>query len=166
VNDKKNVGHFNLFVHNCADFSHVALDMYFPGAIHRNFLADAGITTPKQVARALVSYGHKHPELKMTAFVIPQVLGKMPRSHAVDGVAESLIKSKKYIIPLVVLNPEVSGGIVVVYLVDGRLKMPKDATVFQIDDAEVTDAPADSGVPATARTQLPTSIHKTSAPTR
>ncbi len=42
VNDKKNVGHFNLFLHNCADFSRVALDMYFPHAIHRNFIADAG----------------------------------------------------------------------------------------------------------------------------
>ncbi len=52
--------------------------------------------TPKQVARSLVSYGKKNPELNMTAFVIEQVPGNIPRSHPVDGVAESLVKSKKY----------------------------------------------------------------------
>jgi hypothetical protein len=142
VNDTKNVGHFNLFFHNCADFSRVMLDIYFPHAIHRNFIADVGLTTPKQVARSMVKYGRKHPEVKMSAFVIPQVPGDMSRSHGVDGVAESLVKSKKYLIPLVVINPEVTGGIVVVYLADGRLKMPKDARVFAVNDAEVTDAPA------------------------
>ena len=141
VNDTKNVGHFNLFFHNCADFSRVMLDIYFPHAIHRNYIADAGLTTPKQVARSMVKYGRKHPEVKMSAFVIPQVPGEMSRSHGVDGVAESLVKSKKYLIPLVVINPEVTGGIVVVYLADGRLKMPKDARVFAVNDAEVTDAP-------------------------
>jgi len=148
VNDKGNVGHFNLFFHNCADFSRVVLDIYFPHAIHRNFVADGGLMTPKQVARSLVKYGKEHPEVKMTAFVIPQVKGSVPRSHGVDGVAESLVKSKKYLIPLVVLNPEVTGGIVVAYLVDGRLKLPKDARVFQVNEAEVTDASA----PAVAST--------------
>ena len=61
----------------------------------------------------------------MTAFVIPQVPGSIARSHPVDGVAESLVKSKKYILPLVILAPEVAGGVAVAYLVDGRLKLPK-----------------------------------------
>ncbi|MEG9438330.1 hypothetical protein JAO29_19455 [Edaphobacter sp. HDX4] len=141
MNDRKNVGHFNLFFHNCADFSRIALNAYFPHAVHRNFVADAGLTTPKQVARSLVKYGRKHPELRMREFVIPQVRGDMPRSHSVDGVAEALAKSKKYIVPLVVLNPEVSGAIVVAYLMDGRLKMPKNPNVFQVSEADVTDAP-------------------------
>lgn len=166
VNDKKNVGHFNLFFHNCADFSRVALDTYFPHAVHRNFIADAGITTPKQVARALVKYSRKHPELKMTAFTIPQVDGNMPRSHNVDGVSESLVKSKKYLLPLVVLSPEVTGGIVAAYLVDGRSHPPKNATVFQIDDAEVTNAPAVPNAPTGARTSLPASSTGTSTSDR
>jgi hypothetical protein len=99
-NDRRNVGHFNLFFHNCADFSRVVLDTYMPHAVHRNFIADAGLMTPKQVARSLVAYGKKYPQLNMSAFVIPQVAGSMPRSHSVDGVAESLIKSKKYLLPL------------------------------------------------------------------
>jgi hypothetical protein len=155
VNDVKNTGHFNLFFHNCADFSRVALDHYFPHAIHRNYIADAGMTTPKQVADALVKYGRKHPELNMMAFIIPQVNGTLPRSHAVDGVAESLVKSKKYIIPLTVLSPEVSGGLVVAYLVEGRGHPPKGAKVFQINDAEVTDAPTLPDAGSESRTPLP-----------
>jgi hypothetical protein len=137
-NDRHNVGHFNLLFHNCADFSRVVLDIYMPHAIHRNFIADIGLMTPKQVARSLVRYGKKNPELNMRAFVIPQVAGSMPRSHPVDGVAESLVKSKKYLIPLVVLTPEVAGGVTVAYLVDGRMKLPKSTPVFEIGDEEMT----------------------------
>lgn len=141
MNDRRNVGHFNLFFHNCADFSKGALNLFFPDAIHRNFIADAGLTTPKQVGRSLVKYGRRHPELRMSAFVIPQVRGDMPRSHSVDGVAESLAKSKKYILPLAVLNPEISGAIIVAYLADGRLKMPKDVRTFDLGDAQVVYSP-------------------------
>jgi hypothetical protein len=151
-NDRRNVGHFNLLFHNCADFSRVVLDIYLPHAIRRNFIADVGLMTPKQVARSLVSYGKKNPDLNMSAFVIRQVPGSVPRSHPVDGVAESLVKSKKFLIPLVVLAPEVTGGVVVAYLTDGRLKLPKNTAVFDIGDEETTSAP---DLPATPRTVLP-----------
>jgi hypothetical protein len=107
-NDKKNVGHFNLLFHNCADFSRMVVDIYMPHAVHRNFIADVGLMTPKQVARSLVKYSQKDPSVNMTAFVIRQVPGTIPRSHAVDGVAESLVKSKKYLIPMTILAPEVT----------------------------------------------------------
>jgi hypothetical protein len=140
-NDRKNVGHFNLLFHNCADFSRVVLNIYMPHAIHRNFIADVGLMTPKQVARSLVKYGNENPEVDMTAFVIRQVPGSVPRSHPVDGVAESLLKSKKYLLPLTILAPEVTGGVVVAYMADGRLKLPKGAPVFNIGDAEDTGQP-------------------------
>jgi hypothetical protein len=150
-NDRKNVGHFNLLFHNCADFSRVVLDTYLPHAIHRNFIADVGLMTPKQVARSLVTYGKRYPQLHMTAFVIPQVPGGIPRSHPVDGVAESLVKSKKYLLPLTVFAPEVTGGVVVAYLIDGRLKLPKGTPVFDIGDEESTGQPTS----AAAVPQLP-----------
>jgi hypothetical protein len=155
-NDRKNVGHFNIFFHNCADFSRVVLDTYMPHAIHRNFIVDVGITTPKQVARSLVKYGNKYPEANMSAFVIPQVPGNVPRSHPVDGVAESLIKSKKYLLPLTILAPEVTGGIVVAYMADGRLKLPKGTPVFNIGDEEDSGQPAPAAAPSqeSARTAL------------
>ena len=153
-NDRRNVGHFNLLFHNCADFSRVVLDTYLPHAVHRNFIADAGLMTPKQVARSLVAFGKKHPETNMTAFVIPQVPGSVPRSHSVDGVAESLVKSKKYLIPLAVFAPEVTGGVVVAYLMDGRLKMPKGATVFDIGDEETSGTPPAEADPVRERLAL------------
>ena len=95
------------------------LDIYLPHAVHRNFIADVGLMTPKQVAQSLVKYGRKHPELEMRAFVIPQVPGSIGRSHGVDGVTESLVKSKKYLLPMVVLSPEMTGATVVAYLASG-----------------------------------------------
>jgi hypothetical protein len=135
-NDRRNVGHFNALFHNCADFSRVVLDIYLPHAIHRSVVADLGMTTPKQVAKSLVKYSQKHPEVEMSAFVIPQVPGSIERSHRVDGVAEALVKSKKYLLPMVVLSPAVAGGVVVAYLARGRMELPKDVAVFNVDDLE------------------------------
>jgi hypothetical protein len=170
-NDKRNVGHFNLLFHNCSDFSRVVLDTYFPHAIHRNFVADVGLMTPKQVAKSLVKYGKAHPELEMQAFVIPQVAGSLPRSHNADGIAESLVKSKKYLLPLALLTPEFTGGVVVAYLAEGRMKLPKDAMVFDVDDPQLEPgqswkpkgsagpaggaAPAETSEPATAGAATP-----------
>jgi hypothetical protein len=136
-NDRKDVSHFNLFFHNCADFSRVVLDTYVPGVVHRNFIADVGLTTPKQVARSLVSYGEKHPEVQLSSFVIPQVDGTVARSHPVNGVTESLVKSKKYVIPMAILMPHVTGTVALAYLVDGRFKVPKDAPDFDLNEAAV-----------------------------
>ncbi len=142
-NDRRNKGHFNAMFHNCADFSRVVLDIYLPGAVHRSMVSDLGMTTPKQVARSLVRYGQKHPELEMSAFVIPQVPGTIPRSHPVDGIAQALVESKKYVIPMTILAPELTGGLVIAYLTEGRMKLPKDALVFNVNDNEMV--PAQSG---------------------
>jgi hypothetical protein len=145
----------------------VVLDIYMPHAIHRNFIADVGLMTPKQVARSLVSYSQKDPSVHMTAFVIRQVPGTIPRSHPVDGVAESLVKSKKYLIPLTILAPEVTGGVVVAYLADGRLKLPKGTPEFSIGDEENTERPAaESGREPLAPAAEPSSepVPGTSAP--
>ncbi len=133
-NDRRDVGHFNLFFHNCADFSRVVLDIYFPHAIHRNFIADLGLQTPKQVAKSLVKYGRRNPEVHLSAFTILQVPGEVPRSRPIRGVAESVVKSKKYIIPLVILQPEFAGALAVSYLSVGRFSLPKDAPVFEVGD--------------------------------
>jgi hypothetical protein len=126
-NDNRNVSHFNLFFHNCADFSKMLLNVYYPHAVHRNFFVDVGITTPKQVARSLTKYAKRHPELDFSTFVIPQVPGTIHRSHPINGVVESLVKSKKYVVPLFVLSPQVTAGMIVAYLADGRFKPPKNS---------------------------------------
>jgi hypothetical protein len=137
-NDSRNEGHFNLLFHNCADFSRTLLNVYYPHGVHRNLFVDLGITTPKQVARSLTKYADHHPELTFSTFMIPQVPGNIKRSHPIDGVMESVVKSKKYVVPLAVLNPEITAGLVVAYLTDGRFKAPKDATVEIIPGETVT----------------------------
>jgi hypothetical protein len=106
--------------HNCADFARSILNLYYPHAVHRNFIADAGITTPKQVAKSLVKYQHRHTDLQFSSFVIPQIPGSRHPSQPVDGVAEALVRSKKYVVPLVILHPFVTGSIAFLYLGEGR----------------------------------------------
>jgi hypothetical protein len=155
-NDSPNVGHFNLLFHNCADFSRTLLNVYYPHSVHLNFFVDVGITTPKQVARSLTKYADHHPELTFSTFMIPQVPGSIKRSHPIDGVVESVVKSKKYVLPLAVLTPEVAAGLVVAYLTDGRFKVPKDATV-EIVPGEAVTKTAET-VPDTAPTQAPAAL--------
>lgn len=129
-NRHKNISHFNLFFHNCADFSESVLNFYYPHSIHRNFIADVGMMTPKQAAKSLVKYSRRHEETDLETFVIPQVPGTIPRSTPVDGVVESLVKSKKYVVPLAVLNPYVTGTLIAAYISDGRFHPDRKATVF------------------------------------
>ncbi|HEY1810052.1 MAG TPA: hypothetical protein VGG42_15920 [Acidobacteriaceae bacterium] len=129
-NHRKNVSHFNLFFHNCADFSGMVLNFYYPHAVHRNFIADLGMMTPKQAAKSLVKYSRRHDEMDLGTFVIPQVPGTIPRSTPVDGVIESLVKSKKYVVPLAWLNPYVAGTLIAAYITDGRFHPDQHAAVF------------------------------------
>ncbi|HSS95864.1 MAG TPA: hypothetical protein VLK33_02475 [Terriglobales bacterium] len=135
LNSKKNRGHFNLFFRNCADFSRNVINFYYPKALHRSIVADAGITTPKQMAKCMERYSRKHDELKSSAFVIPQVDGTFKRSTPVRGVFESLVRSKKYVVPLAVVYPWAAtvGG--TAYLTRGRFNPSKYArVVYEPDD--------------------------------
>jgi hypothetical protein len=128
-NSNRNERHFNILFHNCADFARQAVDFYYPRAIHRSFTEDMGIMTPKQAAKSLVSYSKHHGDLQFSSFVIPQVSGTVPRSTAVRGVLESLVKSKKYAVPLVtvaVLHPYFGGSLAFAWL-DGSKFNPRKA---------------------------------------
>ncbi len=124
-----NRSHFNLITHNCADFAASVINFYYPHTLHRSLISDIGITTPKQISKLLVKYSSRHPELASFNFVIPQVPG-MPRSTPVHGVVESVLKSKKYLLPLALLHPVVTGGLAVAYVDDGRFDPTHHAMVF------------------------------------
>jgi len=149
-NERKNISHFNLFFNNCANFSEKVLNFYYPHSIHRNFIADAGMMTPKQAAKSLVKYSRRHPDTELRTFVIPQVPGTIKRSTPVDGVVESLVKSKKYVLPLAALHPIVAGTLVVAYLGDGRFHPNPHAEVYNPTTAAEPGEPASasSGTPA------------------
>jgi hypothetical protein len=130
-NARPNMPQFNLLAHNCADFSRGVINFYYPKTLHRNLIADVGITTPKELAKLLVKFSKRHPELESSSFVVPQVPGSMPRSTAVHGVIESVLKSKKYLVPVALLHPFVTGGLAVAYVSDGRFDPSKHAMVFE-----------------------------------
>lgn len=132
-NEHKNKSHYNLFYANCADFARIVLNFYEPHAVHRNLFADAGIMTPKQVAKSLVAYARHHPILELSSFQIPQVPGSIHRSKHVDGVAEALLKTKKYVVPLAILSPPVTGSIALVYFAEGRFNTKHNTPVFDIE---------------------------------
>ena len=106
------------------------INFYFPGALRRNLIADLGISTPKQMGKRLVSYSKRHPELELAKFLIPQTPGTVPRSEAVHGVLESIVRSKKYAVPLLLLHPFIGSSVAVAYVARGRFNPARDATVL------------------------------------
>lgn len=129
-NSRPNEEQFNLLFRNCADFARHAINFYYPRAIHRSLSSDVGIMTPKQAAKCLVRYAKKHPQLRLSSFVIPQIPGTLPRSRPVRGVLESLLKSKRYILPLAplaVLHPLFGGGLAVAWIEEGHFNPRQSA---------------------------------------
>ena len=137
-NGKANLSHFNLFTNNCADFSRRLLNFLYPHAVGRSIIADIAITTPKQIAKSLVTYAHRHDELELSEVVIPQVPGTIPRSHTPRGVVESLLKTKQYAVPIAVFHPYVLAGIAVTYLTNGRFEFAKKTPEIPVTDQEQT----------------------------
>jgi len=130
LNTRKNKSHFNLFFNNCADFSRRILNLYYPGAIRRNYIADAGMTTPQQIVKCLLSYAKHHPSFSLSSFFLLQVAGSRPPSRRLDGVSEGFVRSQKYIIPLAVFHPWVASTILTVYLAAGRFSVAHYVTTM------------------------------------
>ncbi|HLX68686.1 MAG TPA: hypothetical protein VKV04_03570 [Verrucomicrobiae bacterium] len=151
LNDRANHAHFNLLFRNCSDFAKEVLNRYYPHALHRNVLADTGFTTPKEIAKLLVRYGHEHPELRFSAFVIPQVSG-LGRSKSTRGVLESLVKTKKYAVPLFCLHPWVAGTMGVAYLATGRFNPSHYAETVYDPREDQRELPQDLLAARSART--------------
>lgn len=127
LNSAPNVSHFSLVFHNCADFARSIIDFDHPGAVRRSISADSGITTPKQIAKSLVHFEKRDRELEQREFVIPQVPGSIPRSRPIHGVLESILKSKKYVIPIAVLHPAIAASLAASYIGGGRFNPARAA---------------------------------------
>lgn len=135
LNAASNRSHFRTVSSNCADFAKNIINFYYPKALHRSVVADVGITTPKQMAKMLVKFNHRHPEVQYTHFILAQVPGSTPRSFAVHGVVESFFKSKKYMVPSAVASPIFAGCVFVVYegVGAGRFEPARGALVLDAD---------------------------------
>jgi hypothetical protein len=133
-NSSPNRSHFHAVSRNCADFVKDVMNFYHPKALHRSFVADIGVTTPKQMAKTLVKFSTRHPELRLSRTIIPQVLGSVSRSTAVHGVIESFFKSKKYIVPSAVVSPIFAGCVAAVFVGSGSglFDPSRDAMIFAL----------------------------------
>ena len=122
-NADPNISHFRTVSHNCADFTRDIINFYYPKALGRSYIADIGIATPKQMAKKLVKYAKRHPEVRLQRFVIPQVPGSLQRSFGVQGVVEAFLKSKKYIVPSAIASPIFAGCVGAVYVGTGGSRL-------------------------------------------
>lgn len=120
LNGRPNVARFNILTRNCADFVRDVMRLYDPRLMSNNWIADLGVTTPKQLARSLVRYAGTRPELDLKAFSVPQIGGSRRKSRPARGVLEALVKTKKYAIPMTLVQPWVSAGVAAGYLINGR----------------------------------------------
>jgi hypothetical protein len=132
LNSSPNRSHFHLLTRNCADFAKDVINLYQPKTLHRSYVADVGISTPKQMAKALVQFSAAHPELRLSRFIIPQVPGNIARSKAVHRVVGSFFESKKYIVPSAVVSPIFAGCVAAVYFGSGggRFNPSSEAMIF------------------------------------
>ena len=112
MNGPKNDSHFQLLFNNCSDFSREVLNQYFPRTFRRSIFPDAGMTTPKQIAYKLERYAHKHPEIHLEIFEIPQIPGYRRMSRTNKSISESLITTA-YAVPIAIVNPYLAGGLFV-----------------------------------------------------
>jgi hypothetical protein len=135
-NSNPNESHFHLVWNNCADFAKHVLNFYYPKSLHRSLVADLGMTTPKQMAKMLIRFSDRHPQLQSSRLIISQVPGSMPRSSSVHGIVESFFTSKKYIVPSVVASPIFAGCVAAVYVGTGarRFEPARNAMVFVVGD--------------------------------
>src|SRR6202789_4347909 len=62
-NAAPNRSHFRTVSRNCADFAKDVINFYYPKALHRSIVADVGIATPKQMAKRMVRFSERHPQL-------------------------------------------------------------------------------------------------------
>ncbi len=131
LNDRPNLRAYKLRTANCANFAADMVNILYPGLVHQNKVADFGLMTPKQVARSVQAYGEAHPEANLTIMEVPQIAGTLPRSRPIWGVAESGLKTKRYLLTLSILQPEVIATLCITYLDRGRWQVGAGATIVQ-----------------------------------
>jgi hypothetical protein len=131
-NARSNRSVYNFVARNCADFSREVVNFYYPKAVGANSLADLNIASPRHNAKTFARFSRRHPELHSSSFVVPQVPGNK-RSKPVHGFVDSLVRSKKYSIPLAVYLPAVAIGFGATHVLFDRFDPARGAMIFSPD---------------------------------
>jgi hypothetical protein len=129
LNALPNRHRYHLHRANCADFVADAVNFYHPGTVKVDHVADMGIMSPKHVAQSLFVWAQAHPEADLEVIEIPQIPGSLRRSRPVRGGAEMLLKTKRYVATLAIIQPEAVVALLALYLDDGRFDLGRDAVI-------------------------------------
>lgn len=164
LNAVENHTRYSLFLNNCADFAATIINFYEPRAVRRNFLLDAGVTTPKHVAKAIVKYSHHHPEVELSSFFIAQVPGTLPRSRPAGGIAEGLVRSKKYVVPMALLSPVAVGAVATMYILEGRFRPERYASSFDLSRVAPDNTPRRRSPPVQGQSLLSGQLQRAPEP--
>jgi hypothetical protein len=107
-NAMPNVGHYNGFTQNCADFARNVINTYFPGAARPDHLNDFGMTSPKAIAKSFSRYARRHPELQFYVLRFAQVPGDFKHSGDCRKGTEVAFRSKKWLFPMLLKSHELA----------------------------------------------------------
>jgi hypothetical protein len=155
LNARPNLRLYHVRTANCAGFVADIVNLYFPGTVRANKVADWGIVTPKQVARRMLAFGEAHPEQHLRLITIPQLPGTLHRSRPVWGISELFLKTKRYCAAMVVIQPAAIVADLVLYEKNGRFRLGTGheavAPAFweQPSDAQTAEKTTGSTLPAT-----------------
>jgi hypothetical protein len=145
INAEPNQHAYGAYHANCANFAADVVSFYYPGLVKRARLADLGFLLPKQLARCVYLYGQAHPEAQLRIVEIPQVPGSIRRSHTVRGGTETFLKTKRYIFPLSVLQPEIAVTLFALYLDHGGWKIGRPAETVGPEGVQPATGPMLAG---------------------
>jgi hypothetical protein len=137
-----NKSNFNGVTRNCADFTRGVINFYFPHAVHRDYVNDFGMESPKAVARTFTHYALNHPELNFRVLHFGQVPGTIRRSSEVRAGTEQLVRSKKLLIPMALFADHAIPVVAASYLLTGRFSAEKTFEEYPMAGPGVENATA------------------------
>jgi hypothetical protein len=127
LNYDPNINRYNPFTNNCADFTSSLVNAIFPHSVHRDLLNDVGLMGPKAAARSFTRWALQRPELGFYTMHFPQQPGDLPRSGLARSGTETVIHTKKYLIPAIVFGDfELPTSIFAAYIFTGRFGLYKE----------------------------------------
>jgi hypothetical protein len=124
LNQNPNQNHYNGFTNNCADFVASLINLLFPHSVHRDLLNDVGMMSPKSAAKSFTHWALQRPELGFYSLHFAQIPSDIPRAGLARSGTETVIHTKKYLIPAIVLGDwELPTSIVSSYVLTGRFSL-------------------------------------------
>jgi hypothetical protein len=129
-NSQPNESHFNGATNNCADFTRNVINSYFPHAAHRDFVNDFGMTSPKAVARTFAKYAEHHPDAQYRVLHFSQIPGTIKRSTEVRAGTEQLYRSKKWLVPMLIVANHELPFFAASYMITGRFNPQREAEQY------------------------------------